>query len=403
MKILHVSPYYAPAWAFGGVVRAVTGLAAAQAAAGHSVFVLTTDALDRERRMSVRREILQGVSVLRSPNLSRRLRGWLNLSTPLDFRATAQNLLQSHQIHIVHCHELRTVENWQAAPAAAEREIPLVLSPHGTLPYQFGRGFAKRAWDWTIGRRLAPLFDRVIALTPAEAQQARIIWSAMNVPLDESQIAVIPNGVDLDSAGFTDHGASFRKKWGLGSGPVVLFTGRLAKRKRLRLLLSAFVGLTHETGDARLLIVGPDDGELRRLRSLAQRRVQDRRVVFTGLLAGAALQAAYAAADVFVLPAGGEGFSMAALEALAAGLPVVLTPDCGLDGIPESDAGLVVPPEVESLRQAIRQLLSDPARRASMGRRGRALAEANYGWPRIASRTEAVYQEAIAQRSRAVG
>ena len=83
MNLLHVIPYYAPAWAYGGSVRAATDLTRALVQAGHCVTVLTTDTLSPTARAPVLRETLDGVDVVRVRNLSNALRGRLNLASPL--------------------------------------------------------------------------------------------------------------------------------------------------------------------------------------------------------------------------------------------------------------------------------------------------------------------------------
>ena len=103
------------------------------------------------------------------------------------------------------------------------------------------------------------------------------------------------------------------------------------------------------------------------------------------------------AADLFALPAEGEGFSMAVLEALACGLPVLLTPGCHFSEAAEAGAGVVVPREVEALRAALVALLSDSDRRAAMGRAARALVEARYTWPQIVAQLETAYASVIAR------
>ena len=73
MRVLQVTPYYAPAWAYGGPPRVMSDFAAGLAARGHTVDVLTTDVLDDERRATPREEVLDGVRVRRLPNLSNSL------------------------------------------------------------------------------------------------------------------------------------------------------------------------------------------------------------------------------------------------------------------------------------------------------------------------------------------
>ena len=81
MRIVHLLPYYAPAWSFGGVVRAVTGIAQAQVARGHQVTVVTTDAGDNGQRLPAGPSIIDGVQVIRCPNRWPGLKRF-NLSSP---------------------------------------------------------------------------------------------------------------------------------------------------------------------------------------------------------------------------------------------------------------------------------------------------------------------------------
>lgn len=390
MNLLHVIPYYAPAWAYGGSVRAVTDLTRALAEAGHRVIVLTTDTLNPSKRLEQAHEVIDGVDVFRVRNRSNTLRGNLNLSTPAGFGAMARRLVQEHGIDIVHCHELRTVENVQIT--GARLGVPVVLSPHGTLPYDTGRSLVKKTWDTLLARRLLPRFDRVIVLTNNEANEARDLWAVCGLALPDDRISIVPNGVQIDDFAPLPPGEPFRQQWNLGGGPVVLFLGRLHERKGAQFLIPAFAGAARDLPDARLLIVGPDEGMLAGLRDLAQKHDVAERVIFTGLLTGPDKLAALAAADVFALPAVGEGFSMAVLEAMACGLPVLLTPGCNFPEAAEAGAGVVAAREIGALAGALHPLLTDASRRASMGRLARELVQARFTWPQVVAQMETVYQ-----------
>jgi glycosyltransferase involved in cell wall biosynthesis len=381
MHILHVTPYYAPAWAYGGVVSAVTGLATAQAARGHNVTVLTTDALDFAKRNPQRRETLAGVEVIRCRNLSNRLRARYNLSVPPGFGAAFRQI----EADIIHTHELRTVENLLIAPRK-----PVVLSPHGTLPHGTGRSLVKRGWDRLLGRGLLRKIGHVAALTAAEVEEARALWAAQGVPFPSASI--IPNGVEAGFAGSVRVAGDLRARYALGQGPVVLFLGRLHERKGLQYLIPAFAQAARDLPGARLLVVGPDAGMRAAAQAMAAGAGIADRVVFTGMLGGGERLAAFKTADLFALPAVGEGLSMAALEAMVAGLPLILTPGCNLPDLERRGAGLLVERAVEPLAAALRALLADSERRRDMGRRGAAWAEESFTWPAIAAQTEALYR-----------
>ncbi|MBN1680351.1 MAG: glycosyltransferase [Anaerolineae bacterium] len=398
MNVLHVIPYYAPAWAYGGAVRAATDLTRALAAAGHNVIVLTTDTRSPAARITTLDEVIDGVRVIRVRNRSNWLRGKMNLSTPTAIRRTARRLITDQAIDVIHCHEVRTVENWRVAPVANALQVPVVVSPHGTLPYGTGRQGVKRGWDRLLGARLLPRFERVIALTGNEADEARAVWKACGLPLNADRISIVPNGVRIEDFADLPPGEPFREQWNLGSGPVVLFLGRLHERKGLQFLIPAFAEAVQAAPQARLLIVGPDEGMLAVLRALVDAHGLADHVIFTGMLTGDDKLAALAAADLFALPAVGEGFSMAVLEAMACGLPVLLTPGCNFPEVVDAGAGLVVPREIDALAHALRDVLTGDERRASMGRRARDLVQARFTWPQVVAQLDDVYRSVCEHR-----
>ncbi len=381
MRIVHVTPYYAPAWAYGGVVRAVYGLAAAQAAAGHDVSVLTTDTHTPYTRLAIRREIIDRVNVVRCRNVLGLLRR-INLSTPLGLGRALTELRPD----VIHCHELRTVENLLILSSIVSRSVPLVVTLHGTLPQDTGRASVKRLWDRLFGPRLAHRFVRVIALTAVEADEARQWWSKFG---RTPTITVIPNGVVLPELPLSraDHPPA---------APTVLFLGRLHERKGVHLLIPAFAkaAVRANLPNARLLIVGPDEGMLASLQQIAAECSIADRVTFTGFLDGTQKAHVLAESDLFVLPAVGEGLPMAALEAMAAGLPVVLTPGCNLPEVELRGAGIIVSREGEALAEALTALLSDSVRRRSMAAAGQLWMREAFAWPPLAEQTIRFYQAA---------
>lgn len=398
MRILHVTPYYAPAWAFGGVCRAVAGLAAAQARAGHTVFVLTTDALSPRARIRCAREVLDGVRVIRRPNLAPALRRTLNLSTPAGFGRALSHLAGTCDLSVIHCHELRTSETLLAARAGAARAIPLVLSPHGTLPRDTGRTWAKRLWDGLMSRAVLPRFAEVIALTEEEKAEVLALWSRHGLSLPPDRVSVVPNGVEPAAFGALPPREQARERLTGGTGPVVLFLGRLSPRKGLPLLLAAFAAVAPRLPSARLIVAGPDEGAGGAVAAEVRRLGLGGRVVTTGMLTGGERLAALAAADLFALPAVGEGFPVAALEALACGVPVLLSPECGFSRCEQAGAGLTVVRTVEAWAAALESLLTDEDRRARMSARGRALVHEEFAWSSIAPRIELAYERAMDMR-----
>ena len=384
MNILHVTPYYAPAYAFGGVTRVVEGLARAQAAHGHAITVLTTDALSQGARWQGPAETrADGVRVLRARNRSLWLRGHANLSTPQGFASLAERALE--QAEIVHVHELRTVEALAVIPRAAARRLPVLLSPHGTLTRTTGRGLLKAGWDALFGRRLARGVNTVVALNEAEAEDAAALWAQFGLPAPDT--ALVPNGIDPAEL-VMEGGSAFRALYGLGEDVVCLFLGRLHPRKGVLALAQAFAHAN--VPGTRLVFAGADDGALSALRPLLGERI-----IYAGFLQGAQRLAALDAADVFALPATGEGQSIAALEAMAVGLPLLLSPGCHLPEAQDAGAALIVPPQPEALAHALTRLLTDSALRRQMSRAAAALALERFTWERAAAQMEAVYRKRL--------
>lgn len=390
MNIVHLTPYYAPAYAFGGVVRSVEGMAQALAHQGHTVTILTTDALNStSRAQEPTDERRDGLRVLRARNLSVTLRGRLNLGTPFGLGRLAAEVLPSADI--LHIHEFRTLENLLIVPQAARHKLPVVLSPHGTLPLVTGRSTFKTLWDRWLSPRIAPQIGALIALTQDEAAEASERWAQFGrAPLTAH---VVPNGVNPQEFTNLPGRQAFRDRYQLGDGPVCLFMGRLHPRKGADLLTEAFTRL--ELPEARLVIAGPDEGLLERLKTFVGPRV-----VLTGYLGGADRLAALAAADVFALPAVGEGLPMAALEAMASGLPVILSPDCHLPEAAASGAGLEVAPRVETLMEALRTLLTHTDLRSQMSTAARRLVAAQFTWDSVAERLGEVYADLILKHKR---
>jgi glycosyltransferase involved in cell wall biosynthesis len=267
----------------------------------------------------------------------------------------------------------------------------MALSAHGTLTLETGRGALKSAWDRLLSPALARCFAAVIGLTTQETDETRAAWQTFGVDTTRTCFAVVPNGIDPDEFANLQGREAFRARYGLGAAPVCLFMGRLHVRKGVDVLAQAFkmAGVP----EARLVIAGPDEGMLPVLKALG-----DNRIVLVGYLDGAERLAALAASDVFCLPATGEGLSMAALESLAAGLPVILSPGCNLPEAAEAGARVIVEPQVEPLAAALRDLLIHPEQRAAMGAAARTLARERFAWESVVERLEAVYREILANR-----
>jgi glycosyltransferase involved in cell wall biosynthesis len=171
----------------------------------------------------------------------------------------------------------------------------------------------------------------------------------------------------------------------------------LDAKKGLDLLLQAFAQVLPRHPDAALVIAGDGDpGLVSRLKREAKSLGVSQPIVWAGFLAGEDKLAALAAADLFVLPSYSENFGVAAVEALAAGLPVVLTDQVGIAAeVEASQAGLVVPPDVDSLTAALDRLLSDSALRQTLVRNAHQLVDERFSLDAMTRRLLGLYREVI--------
>jgi glycosyltransferase involved in cell wall biosynthesis len=384
MRILHVVPTYLPATRYGGPIVAVHSLCRALAARGHTVEVFTTS-IDGPIDTAVpydRPLMLDGVKVRYFA--SRRLR---RLSY-------APSLMQSLHDEIsgadvVHLHSAFLWPTWRAARLSHQRRIPYVISPRGMLVKTLiasRNRLIKSAWIALIERSSLEQAAAIHATSAIEAEEIRKFgW---RLP----RIAVVPNGVDAIEAGARRDAAAADIAALAGQQPLVLFFGRLAQVKGLDRLLRAFALTRRGT----LAIVGNDyEGLAAGLSELArQLKIDDRVRIVPRTITDADKECMFAAARVFVLPSYSESFGNVVLEAMQRGLPVIVTPEVGAaEAVRDSGGGLVASGDAQSLSAAIDRLTEDAAKASAMGEAGRRHVNERYGWPSVAARMEALYDE----------
>lgn len=215
-----------------------------------------------------------------------------------------------------------------------------------------------------------------------------------------TRLVQLSPGVDVGHYTPDVDGAAVRRRYGLGSAPVVVCVSRLVARKGQDVLLAGWPQVLSRHPDARLLLVGggPEERALRR--AVAAAGLQDS-VVLTGPVASADLPAHYAAGDIFAMPCRTrragldvEGLGMVFLEAAACGLPVVAGTSGGApETVQEGVTGHVVEPRSrEQVAGTISRLLADPDRARAMGAAGRAWVEQRWSWTTIAETFEAILQ-----------
>jgi len=385
LRLLHVVPTYLPAVRYGGPIVSVHGLARALARRGHEVQVYTTSvdgpadsAVPHEQPVDV-----DGVRVwyFRSRRLRRIYRA-PTMARALEARCA--------EFDVVHLHSVFLWPTLAAARAAQRARVPYLVSPRGMLVRDLVRArsrAAKTLWIALFERRTLARAAAVHVTSEVEARELEALCPGLG-PLE-----VVPNGVDPGPARL----AADTEAWvrGVSGGrPFVLALGRVSWKKGLDRLIEALARVPALA----LVVAGPDEEGLTPVlaRGAARHRVSAR-VAFLGPVRGERKRGLLARCLALVLPSRSESFGNVVLEAMAAGRPVVVTPEVGLaDAVAAHDAGLVVAPGPEAIAAALARLATAPDAARDMGARGRRLAERVYGWDAVAARMEEIYARVAA-------
>jgi len=293
---------------------------------------------------------------------------------------------------VVHVHALFSYATIPGCRAAAHAPVPYVLRPLGTLSEWSlaHRGWKKRPYYALLERSHLEMASAIHVTSVDEAEDVARLGYA-------ERTRVIPLGVDVESR------VRERPRVVKRGNPLrLLFLSRLHEKKNVPLLLRALASVASASRPIELTIAGDGDGGYRReLEQLAQELGLQARVRFLGHVDGDAKQRVLLDADCFVLPSAHENFGLAVAEALAAGLPVIVTPGVALSrDVGEAGAGLVTDATAEALAFAIVWASEHPAALVEMGDRAWQLARRELSWETTCGRLAALYDDLASSRRR---
>lgn len=383
MRVLHVIPSVGVQR--GGPTVVMDLMAAALSAAGVQIDVATTDDNGDERQsVPLYQPVPRAGATYRF--FPRQLR-FYGVSLPLS------QWVRRHvrDYDLVHTHALFAHAPVAAARSARKAGVPYVLRPLGTLsPY----GLQQHP---LLKQTSLALFERSL-LAQAAAIHCTSIAEANEIRLlsDVWRLEVIPLGLQVreplerDRAWLNQHAPALRNRF------VLLFLSRIDRKKGLNVVLEALAAARARGLDCALLVAGSGEpAYLDTLKQQADAAGMAPYVVWAGHLDDVQKNCAMAAADVFVLPSRGENFGVAAVEALAAGLPVIISSDVGVAAdVVAHDAGLVIDGTPAGLVDAL-ITLQDPLARADFARRGHGLARARFSLESMASGLVRLYRDIL--------
>jgi glycosyltransferase involved in cell wall biosynthesis len=325
----------------GGAERVVVELADALTSNGHAVAVLAGPG-------RLWRELPTAVDAHRLPQVGR--------SKPRAALAAVRTAraVRAVQPDVVHAHNVKVTAICDAGARLARHRRPLLTTFHGVAREEYGPA-----------ARILRRADRVACVSTDLAQ------ALVAAGLDGPRAVVIPNGIAPVAPLGDAARAALDAELDLAGAPVVAMVGRLVPQKAPDSFLEVAAAVARTHPQTRFLVVG--DGPLRAGLEARARDLQiAERVRFTGVRSDA--RALIARASLLLFTSDWEGLSIAALEALSAGIPVVSTAVEGMQALAAGGAVEIVPDRApEALARAVGDLLSAPARRTEMGERGRAL------------------------------
>jgi glycosyltransferase involved in cell wall biosynthesis len=382
MRILQVISHYVPAYRFGGPLQVAHSLGRALIERGHAITVCCTSQETQTEDLKVPLDVpvrVDGIDVYYQKTGALRRWGYAP-----EMKTRLKILLREVDAVVIHSHY--QYAGWLAGTLARRRKIPYVVYTHGSL---------KR--DSLKASRQIPKKLYLSLLESRNFRQAKALVFNAEEELENSLFAdkgvVIPNAISPgDFATLPERGQIRGQLPQLDQKQVFLFLGRVdILQKGVDILLQAFARHHAESPNSFLVIAGPSEGrDISEVQEMVVRLNLRDHVLFTGLLDNTAKKKWLRDADVFVMPSRYEGLSISLLEAMASGLPVILSRKAGLHRqVDRFQCGITIEPEVENLYLAM-QSMTDEGFRTTCGTNGRALILREHTWPVVAEKLEAL-------------
>jgi len=388
MKVLHAIPSLSPE--LGGPHLVAVNLVYALRQLGVDAEIVSTDyGLDVPTHQRVDHEFDRGLSVpvwflpydpppLKEFIFSRAITVWL-----------WQNLAN---YDVIDNHYLFSYVPSCAAAIARLKGVPYTVRTMGQIaPWALSQSeLKKRLYMGLVERRNLEKAAAIHCTTAAEAEDVRLFGL-------QTPTITLPLGVPIPTV-ISDSKAQLRQRYGIEKKcPIILFLSRIHYKKQPDLLLRCLKRLKEQHRNCHLLIAGSGDVEyVEGLKALAKGLEIEKQVTFTGFVSGFEKDLLFQGSDIFALPSHSENFGIAVAEALAASLPVVITPGVQISPeIAQAKAGLVVDADVAEVTSAIRQLLDSVELRAGMGDRGVHLTRTRYSWQSIAQQLSSSYEAVV--------
>jgi glycosyltransferase involved in cell wall biosynthesis len=390
MKVLHVIPAVAPR--YGGPSQAVVEMCRALQAQGADVLIATTDA-DGTGHLPVVHA--RPVSYFEVPTIFFP-RQW---SEAFKYSRALARWLEQHvnEFEVVHIHAVFSHACLAAARICRRHNVPYIVRPLGTLdPWSLKQKRLRKQLYWRMGGRR--MLRNATAVHYTTTEERRLVEESLGL----SRGVVVRLGVAEDLL-LHANGTQQTKARNplLADSDYILVLSRLHTKKGLDLLMQAFVRVIREREFRRwkLVLAGEGDAHyVERLRRMAMAGGAGDQVVFTGWLEGEAKYSILKDAALLALPSYQENFGICVVEALAYGVPVLISPNVNLaKDIEDVGAGWVANLEHESLTSTLGDALKQKSERTRRGQAGREYVNKHFAWSAVAAELLTLYRATIAK------
>lgn len=389
MKILMLTWEYPPR-IVGGIARVVNDLSKRLIKDGHEVTVVTYKEGDVPYY-----EDDKGVKVYRVDNYMIHPNNFIDWVMQMNFNMIAKAneiIAKEGTFDVIHAHD------WLVAYAAKtlknSYDIPIVSTIHAT---EAGRnsGIHDEVQRYINDTEWMLTYESTEVIVNSNYMK-RELQSLFGLPFEKINVAA--NGINTNMFNTAERDYGFRRQYAADHEKIILFMGRLVYEKGVQHLISAMPKILESYHDAKLVITGRG-GMIDELKLQVESMGIGNKVYFTGYMDSKKVCKMYKCADVSVFPSTYEPFGIVALEAMLAGIPVVVSDIGGLNEMVEhgvngmkSYAG-----NANSIADSILSLLYNPELSDNVVKKAKAMVKNEYNWAKIAQDTHFIYQKAICQ------
>lgn len=399
MKILHVIPSISPRC--GGPTHTVLGLARSLVKKGHKVEIFTTNLDGVGRAVSGILDVPLGRVIERDGIKIR----YFSVQYPR--WAFSWDLFKALRVaikrtDIVHIYSLYLFTTLATAYCCERYNVPYLLHLHGSLdPFLRRKNrVLKGVYQGLIEHHN---WNNAAAIHYNSQKEMELAHNALKIKVPG---VVVPCGLNVEEySNLPPFGIFKRRYLVLRDKKILLFLSRINFKKGLDILARAFGEVARKRNDVYLVLAGPDnEGYAAKVRAWLQEERALGQSLFTGMLLGEEKLAVLRDSDLFVLPSYTENFGIAVVEAMACGLPVIISNKVNIwREVFQAGAGIVTDCDSHQVAEAILKLLDDPKLAKNMGKRGKRLVGEKYTWDKATEQMIKVYEDILNGRLKGTG